>query len=283
LTTLGILGLGKMGRAMLRVLIDRGCSITAWNRTLLAPDNTEFSDARLVATAAEAVARSSHVISVLPNTAITREVLNNVPKENLQGRLLVQFASGRPDEARELQHWAGTQGAQYLMGAVLSYPSNLGHDGSTIVISGDRRSFEQAQSWIALLGYPLYVGSDAGLASAMEQATLVYSYNEIEGFLQGAAVAAKNGLAVNLYFEALQRLGYAREAVEYYGQRIVDREYSDPGATLTTHKAALRGVISSAQALGIDCSTLLAIDRQMDRRIREGFGENDIAALFETF
>ena len=56
------------------------------------------------------------------------------------GRLLIQLSTGTPNEAREAG--AGrTHGADFLAGAIMAYPAEIGRTDANIIVSGAEPAF----------------------------------------------------------------------------------------------------------------------------------------------
>jgi 3-hydroxyisobutyrate dehydrogenase-like beta-hydroxyacid dehydrogenase len=64
---------------------------------------------------------------------------------NLPGKVLVQFTTGSPQDARASEMWAHEHGAEYLEGAITGSPSSIGTPGAHILLSGKEAVFQKAE------------------------------------------------------------------------------------------------------------------------------------------
>jgi len=122
-----VIGAGRMGSALATALHKRGFDITVWNRTSSKTESLSQLGLRVAASVLEAVGNADIVLISLNNYESTNQVLRQPAIESaLRGKMLVQLSSGTPDEARDMESWAQRRGIDYLEGAILSYPVDIG-------------------------------------------------------------------------------------------------------------------------------------------------------------
>jgi len=107
-----VLGLGAMGTALARTLVDAGRNVTVWNRS---PDKMEplvALGAQGPSDFAEALAASPRVIVCIPDYQTTTEIFERSDaRPLLHGRTVVQLSTGTPKEATESEEWFHGHGA----------------------------------------------------------------------------------------------------------------------------------------------------------------------------
>jgi ornithine cyclodeaminase/alanine dehydrogenase-like protein (mu-crystallin family) len=119
-----VIGCGLMGAALARALADSGRSVAAWNRT---PERAEAlaGDGITPVRAIEDAVRSTRlIVACLSTYEATVAALE--PVAGWDGAVLVNLASGAPEEAAELRRWAAQRGAEYLDGSIVGYPQDIG-------------------------------------------------------------------------------------------------------------------------------------------------------------
>jgi 3-hydroxyisobutyrate dehydrogenase-like beta-hydroxyacid dehydrogenase len=100
-----VIGLGHMGSALARVLQQNGCTVTVWNRSPEKAAPLLEMGAALAPSAAAAVIASPLILVCVTNYAASNRILDEVAAD-LAGKLLVQFTTGSPQEARASEGWA---------------------------------------------------------------------------------------------------------------------------------------------------------------------------------
>lgn len=75
MTTVAVLGTGIMGSAMARNMLRADLPVTVWDRSAQATDRLAADDARVAATAPDAVRGGDVVITMLPAAAVAESVM----------------------------------------------------------------------------------------------------------------------------------------------------------------------------------------------------------------
>lgn len=85
----------------------------------------------------------------------------------------------------------------YLDGAILATPSQIGRPDTPIFVSGARAAFERSESVLkTLAGNLMYMGEPVGSAAAWDLATLSGLFGAMFGFVHGARIFESEGLRV---------------------------------------------------------------------------------------
>ncbi|NUR87805.1 MAG: NAD(P)-dependent oxidoreductase, partial [Nonomuraea sp.] len=173
-TSVTVLGLGLMGRALAAAFLKAGHATTVWNRTPSKADELVAAGARLAPTAADAIEAGSLTVVCLTDYDAVRELL---AAADLTGTTLVNLTSGSSAQARETARWAGQRGARYLDGAIMAVPPVIGTPDAVILHSGPQEDFEAYEQALTALGTVTYLGEDHGLASLYDVAGLAMMWN----------------------------------------------------------------------------------------------------------
>jgi 3-hydroxyisobutyrate dehydrogenase len=158
MTTVAILGTGKMGGAMARRLAASGFDVTLWNRT---PDKAEqLHLGRVAATPADAARDADVVISSLTNDAAVRAVYlgEGGVLSSATGKLLIDTSTAGPEIADELASEAQARGARLVEAPVVGSVPAVESGQLLILAGGKRADIEQARPVLDHLGEVLHVG-----------------------------------------------------------------------------------------------------------------------------
>jgi 3-hydroxyisobutyrate dehydrogenase len=161
MTTVAILGTGKMGGAMARRLASSGFDVTLWNRTPAKAE--ELHIGRVAATPAEATRDADVVISSLTNDAAVRDVYlgEDGVLASAAGKLLIDASTAGPQIAEELGRESDARGARLLQAPVVGSVPAVESGTLLILVGGDRADLEQARPVLEQLGEVRYVGERA--------------------------------------------------------------------------------------------------------------------------
>jgi 3-hydroxyisobutyrate dehydrogenase-like beta-hydroxyacid dehydrogenase len=270
-----------MGSALAKALLGAGHDVVVWNRSTARAEPLRVAGASVATRASEAAREASIVVVCVTDYAATHLALEDVP---LQGKLLVQLSTGTPQEARTTERWARTRGADYLDGAIMAVPRQIGKPESTILLAGPLAAYERgADALRSLAGTLLHVGSDAGAASALDFAFLSYFFGGLMGFYHGARICEVEGLSVEHYGQLLLGSASALGAmVASDATNIEAGNYAADDATLDICARSLDLIVRHADEAGLDRQVPQALATFFDRGRAAGFGGEGPAALVKV-
>jgi 3-hydroxyisobutyrate dehydrogenase-like beta-hydroxyacid dehydrogenase len=269
-----VLGLGNMGAALAGAFERAGHVTTGWTRS------------GRTGTPAAACEASGLVVACVSDYDATREILSAPGvTDALEGKTLVQLATGSPADARAMADWAAGAGVVYLDGSIATYPARIGDEPTVIFYSGDRAAFERHRETLAALGgRPTFVGEAPGAAAAADLAWLSFLYGNMLGLFQGAAFLESEGVDAAVVFDAVPSFGIEIAAEAALARDLIARgDYDGDQATLETHLAGMAGIVATAEENGINGEFPRLLRDLMQRAVAAGHGGHEIAALIETF
>jgi 3-hydroxyisobutyrate dehydrogenase-like beta-hydroxyacid dehydrogenase len=162
MTTVAILGTGKMGGAMARRLAASGFDVVLWNRTRERAEQLHVG--RIANTPAEAAHDAQVAISSLTNEAAVREVYlgDGGVLSGAGETVLVDTSTAGPDAAEELGRAADARGAHLLEAPVIGSVPAVESGKLLILAGGNRADLEAARPVLEHLGEVRYVGERDG-------------------------------------------------------------------------------------------------------------------------
>lgn len=154
---LGFIGVGIMGEAMTRRLLDRGWQVTAWN---LEPERLNLvtpHGAVAAASPADVAAAADIVLMcVLDGDAVRNCVFGRAglaSSRNARGKLLIDLSTIDPGATREMAARASAEGGLDWIDCPVSGGPVAAREGSlTMMVGGDPASFERGRQVLIDLG-----------------------------------------------------------------------------------------------------------------------------------
>jgi 3-hydroxyisobutyrate dehydrogenase-like beta-hydroxyacid dehydrogenase len=283
MTAVSIVGLGAMGSAIANAFMNAGHSIAVWNRNpeRLLPFRT--TGAACVDDIADCIASSPVTVICIDDYAACHTLLRNLSCEAaLRDRTLIQFSTGKPQEARDLETCMTANGTAYLDGAILAYPREIGHDG-LVFLSGKRTVYKQSQVLLAALTTDLrYLGESIGAAAGLDIAILFYYISAHLGLTQAALICESEGVRADLLASVIADSSPSDIAeVRHLGDAIQSNEFSNPGASLGVYNAILDRVLSQARDARINDDIPRFANRMLKRGMLAGLADQEIVSLIK--
>ena len=169
-TRVGFLGLGLMGSAMARRLLDQGFPIVAWDRNPEKVKALESAGAEPAASAGDVVREVDLVITMLPTADVVLEVVEPLLEDWPQRTIWVQMSSVGANEADQLT-WTATSHGITLVDAPVSGSTRPAREGQLTVLASGPGSARAAVHPVfdALASRVLWLG-EAGMGSRLKLA-----------------------------------------------------------------------------------------------------------------
>ncbi|MEU6115838.1 NAD(P)-binding domain-containing protein [Streptomyces sp. NPDC047117] len=276
-----LIGLGPMGRAMVRALLAAGHPVTVWNRTASRADDLVAEGAARAGTVADALAANELVVLSLTDYAAMYAVLEPAAAA-LDGRVVVNLSSDTPERAREGAEWAAGRGARYLTGGVQVPAPLVGQPGSATFYSGPEDVFEAHRATLEVLTEADYRGADPGLSQVYYQALMTVFWTTLTGHLQAQALAGAHGIP------AAEYLPYAARAAETASSflpaiaaDVAAGRYPGDEATLAMCAATTEHALQAARDAGLDTTVPAALAALFGRGVAAGYGTESFTSLIE--
>jgi 3-hydroxyisobutyrate dehydrogenase-like beta-hydroxyacid dehydrogenase len=190
------------------------------------------------------------------------------------------------DKVREMARWTDMNGISFLKGSILTYPDDVRAGKSTMVYGGDKGVFDAVEPLLqAMGGRPVRAGDNPDDVSKIGLAYACFLYPALVGFLHGAALCHRTGVSIETYARDLVlpvlKGPTLTGMLERLTRACLARRYDeDLQATLNIWNVSASTGRDFA-SYRLDPGLLSAVKAVLDRAAAQGFGEQDLAAVFE--
>lgn len=142
MTDLTMIGLGALGSTLVRAFLGAGHSVTVWNRSASKMEPLLSLNANPASNISEAIEASSVIVVCIDNYKLSKTlVTENDLGKSLSDRTLVQLSTGSPKEAREFEEFLDEFDCEYIDGAIMGYPEEIGDRDSRLLFSGPEETY----------------------------------------------------------------------------------------------------------------------------------------------
>ena len=276
-----VIGMGSMGSALAKTMLNAGHAVTVWNRDREKSKPLISSGAQITETIEEAI-NASHIILVCINNYDTTKKLFEEGKSLviLKDRTVIQMSSGTPVEATKSERWFLESGVNYLDGAILGNPRGIGSEDGQILIAGDEKLWRKCKPILeCLAGNFQHTGNKIDSAKILDLAWLSQRLGMFMGVFQGLLLCKAGGVDPNVFGTTVA----ADERVSMIANTIQTNTFSDPVNTIKVWKEALHHIQIQARETGANCEVLDFIENKMQRAYSAGYEKEDLAALIKVF
>lgn len=280
-----VIGLGQMGSTLARLLLAKGHQVQVWNRSPERARPLAAAGATVAGSAEAAIRAGSIVVVCVHDHAASDAILDGGrARAALDGRVLLQFSTGSPTEARAADRKAREAGAAYLDGAIQVAPSQMGRPDTTILVAGESAALERARDVLAAFGgNVVHVGERAGAAATMDMATLSYVYGAVLGFIHGARVVEAEGVSMQVYGDALAAMAPSYgEFLKHEAGVIASGRFEASESPLSISVETTRRLERIARESGLDARVPALAAELFREADQAGHGQQELAALIKV-
>ncbi|MFF5721239.1 NAD(P)-dependent oxidoreductase [Streptomyces buecherae] len=274
-----VVGLGPMGRAMVRAYLAQDYEVTVWNRTASKADDLVAAGARLAPSVEEALAANELVILSLTDYAAMYALLEPVTAA-LSGRVLANLSSDTPQRAREAAAWATRHGARYLTAGVAVSPDLVGTPDGFTYYSGPKDLIEEHRGALEVISRVEYRGEDPGLAALYYQIQMDLFWTSLTAWLHSVAVAEAHGISVE------EILPYSVDVADslstffrFYAPRLSAGDDTGDVDRLAMGVASMEHVVDTVRAGGVETGLPEAVLDVFRRGVVAGHANDSLTSL----
>lgn len=283
MSTVAFAGLGSMGQAMVRRLLDQGHQVTVWNRSPAAGDELVARGARRATTIEEAFTVGP-VLSMLANDAavdavFSRETLQAAPP----GSVHVNLATVSLDIAQELTSRHAAAGVGYLAVPVLGRPPVAEQGQLNLLAAGDAALLQSLDPVLASLGKKTWRFGDRPWQANVAKISMNYLLiHALQAMAEAQALAELHGLDPNVLVDLTSESFFPGPVYSGYGREIAETRYLPAAFTTQLGAKDLRLARAAAAKVGLDLPTAPVLDEIFRDAIDMGLGEHDWAAIAQV-
>ncbi|MEJ1977270.1 MAG: NAD(P)-dependent oxidoreductase [Acetobacteraceae bacterium] len=234
---IGFLGLGAMGHAMARRLLDAGHAVTVYNRTASKADDLVADGAIFARTPADAARDAEIVFSMLFDDATTQAAAfgdDGIATAMGPDAIHVCCSTLSLDQARRLRDGHAERGQTYVSANVLGRPPAAIAGELFVIVAGAEPLRSRVAPVLEAFGPRIFVvGDDPVQANLVKLSLNFMIMATIEQMAEVFALNEKAGTDPRTVFEVMIGSFYNAPVHKNYGKLMVDRSYDYPGAPVT--------------------------------------------------
>ena len=229
----GFIGIGRMGEAMARRLLEAGHDVAVYNRTAEKTQTLAAAGARVAGSIAEAARHGDAVFTMLADDSALEDVvtrsdglLQSLPR----GGIHVCAGTHGVAAVRSLAA-AHARAEQILIAApMLGRPDAVSAGRAGIVPAGPAESVARCRPLRAAIAQRVFdAGSDPVGAAAIKVANNFVLGCAIEAMGEGFSLVRKHGVAPQVLYDVMTEGLFGAAAYKIYGKIIVEEAYDTVG------------------------------------------------------
>jgi 3-hydroxyisobutyrate dehydrogenase-like beta-hydroxyacid dehydrogenase len=279
----GFIGLGNMGSAIARNLIEAGHTLTVYNRTRSRAEAFAALGARIAETPAEAAADREALITMLADDAAVQGVIfspGNAIAALPAGAVHISMSTISVGLSRGLAESHREKQQHYLAAPVFGRPDAAAAAKLFVVAAGPADQIERCRPLFDAIGQRTFlIGEEAQAANAIKLAGNFLLTTVIESLGEAFAFGRKFGVDPHAFLDILTNSLFPAPVYRIYGSMIAADKFEPAGFKLPLGMKDNRLLLAAAEEAAVPMPMASLVRDRFVAALAQGLGESDWAAI----
>jgi len=222
----GFIGLGVMGSQMVNRLLDKGHTVTGYNRTRAKAQWLIDKGMEWAASPRAVAEASDFTFAMVTNTAAVAAITEG-PEGLLAGfgagKIFIDMSTISPSASRALAAKVRELGADMVDSPVSGSVITLQEGKLSVMVGGRKETFEKVKPLLHDIGPKVTHVGDNGLALSMKIAINLSLAVQMLAFSEGVLLAEKSGIAREVAVDVLTNSAIASPMIKYRGPFVLQQ------------------------------------------------------------
>jgi 3-hydroxyisobutyrate dehydrogenase-like beta-hydroxyacid dehydrogenase len=280
-----VIGVGLLGSAIARVLLDAGYQIVGYD---IMPERlAELAQAGGVAarSAAEVARRSCEIFLVLPTLESVEESITGdggVLAGSSAETVVIQMSTISPELAVRMEAATRARRASFLDAPISGTSAMVARRDCVVTVGGERSAYQAGLHVLEALARHVYFVGACGMGSYLKLVTnLAMGLNGMV-VAEALTLARRAGLDPAQTVEILSHGAAASKMLEVRGPAMVEGRF-DPKMKVELFLKDIRLILDVAQALHVPVPLTATMQQLYTAASAAGQGEDDLAGIVRVY
>ncbi|WP_457599913.1 NAD(P)-dependent oxidoreductase [Hydrogenivirga sp.] len=279
----GFIGLGHLGRAIAKRLIDQGVELIVWNRTReRAEELAKETEAEVAGSPAELIKEVERVFVIVFDSQASERVIfgeDGLVHGNIRGKTIIDMTTNHFTYASLAYGELKKLGAHYLDAPVLGsvIPAQKGE--LTIVVGGDEDRFEDSRHLFEKFCKNIFYVGEAGKATKVKLVNNIVLGGIMDVLAEAIAIAERAGIAKEQFIDILNTGAGKSYILDVKRKKLLEEDFSTHFSVDLIYKD-LHYAQDLIKELGLFSFTTAAVKETYGLARTRGLGELDFSVIY---
>jgi 2-hydroxy-3-oxopropionate reductase len=278
---IGFIGLGIMGKPMLRNLRKAGHELVAYDVFAASVDAVVGEGVERGLSCKDVAARTDIVITMLPDgPEVEQAVLGSggVLEGARKGLILVDMSSISPIVSQKIGVACAEKGVAFL-DAPVSGGEPKAIDGTlAIMVGGDQATFDKVEPLLKLMGASAVLTGAIGAGNVTKLANQIIVAGNIAAMSEALVLAESCGVSSEVVFNAIKGGLAGSTVLNAKAPMVIARNFK-PGFRIRLHQKDLRNALLTAESKKVALPLTSLVQQMLIALMNRGSGDLDHSAI----
>ncbi len=277
---IGFIGLGIMGKPMVRNLMNAGNSVTVYDIVGTAVEEMATEGATPASSSSEVASKNPLIITMVPDSADSEAAIlgaNGVLEGAASGSVVIDMSSIAPASSQKIAAGCEAQGVDFLDAPVSGGEPGAISGTLAIMVGGKKDVYDRYVEVFAPMGNATFCG-DYGAGNTTKLANQIMVAINIAAVGEALVLAKKAGLDPNVVFEAVKGGLAGSNVLNAKGPMMIEGNFN-PGFRIRLHQKDLNNALQTARELSVPLPFTALAQQVISSLMNEGKGDADHSAI----
>ena len=277
---IGFIGLGIMGKPMVRNLMEAGNTVTVYDIVGTSVEEMATEGAIPASSSSEVASKNPLIITMVPDSADSEAAIlgaNGVLEGAESGSVVIDMSSIAPASSQKIAAGCETQGVDFLDAPVSGGEPGAVSGTLAIMVGGKKDVYDKYVDVFAPMGSATFCG-DYGAGNTTKLANQIMVAINIAAVGEALVLAKKAGLDPNVVFDAVKGGLAGSNVLNAKGPMMIEGNF-DPGFRIRLHQKDLNNALQTARELSVPLPFTALAQQVIGSLMNEGKGDADHSAI----
>ncbi|HJC80208.1 MAG TPA: NAD(P)-dependent oxidoreductase [Candidatus Mediterraneibacter excrementipullorum] len=282
---IGFIGVGIMGRSMVRNLMKAGYEVHIYARTKEKVEDVISEGAVFYDSVADCVKDRDAVITIVGFPQDVEEVYfdsGNILDSASPGTYLIDMTTTSPMLSEKIYEEGTKRGFHVLDAPVTGGDTGAKEGTLSILVGGERQDYEACHPLFEAMGTNINYEGKAGSGQHCKLANQIMIAGTLSGVCEALTYAKEKGLDPDTFMKSVATGAAGSRQLDLYGPKIIAGDYA-PGFFMKHFIKDMKLALIEANKSGIDLGVLSQVLANCEELEAEGCGELGTQALMKFY
>lgn len=282
---IGFIGVGIMGKSMVRNLMKAGYELHIYARTRAKVEDVIGEGANFHETIGSCVSGCDAVITIVGYPADVEEVYckeGNIFDSAKEGAYLIDMTTSSPTLAQKLHEEGGKRGFHVLDAPVTGGDTGAKNGTLSILVGGEQADFANCKPIFEAMGTNINYQGAAGFGQHAKLANQIMIAGALSGVCEAFAYAQDKGLDLNVLFQSVATGAAGSKQLDNLGPKIMAGD-NRPGFFLKHFVKDMKLAVQEAENDGLHLEVLKQALENYTGLEEQGMGDLGTQALIRHY
>ena len=282
---IGFIGVGIMGKSMVRNLMKAGYELHIYARTKAKVEDVIGEGAIFHETISECVKDCEAVITIVGFPQDVEEVYfdsGNILDSAKKGAYLIDMTTTSPQIAEKLYE-EGTKRGFHVLDAPVTGGDTGAREGTlSILVGGDKSDYTHCHELFEAMGTNINYEGSAGCGQHCKLANQIMIAGALSGVCEALTYAKEKGLDLNVFSKSVATGAAGSRQFDLFGPKIIEKDYA-PGFFMKHFIKDMKLALIEANRSGLNLEVLSQVLAIYEELEADGNGDLGTQALIKYY